>query len=282
MSFKFTKMEGAGNDFIVIDATKNPFSLRPSLIKRLSDRHFGVGFDQLLVVEKSQRNDVDFAYRIYNSDGGEVNQCGNGARCFAKFVYEKKLTTKTEIVVETRSGLIKPKLENDGEVSVDMGVPLFSPKDIPLNVDQQQNTYRLTLKDRAMEFGSVSMGNPHAIFFTENLENIPVAEWGPLLENHPTFPERANISFVQVSSRNQLKMRVWERGAGETLACGTAACAAVVFGIKEDLLDRVCAVSLPGGVLNVSWSGDDQSVFLKGPATTVFEGTIDSRCIENE
>jgi len=282
MSFKFTKMEGAGNDFIVIDATKNPFSLRPSLIKRLSDRHFGVGFDQLLVVEKSQRKNVDFAYRIYNSDGGEVNQCGNGARCFAKFVYEKKLTTKTEIVVETRSGLIKPKLENDGEVSVDMGVPLFSPKDIPLNVDQQQNTYRLTLKDRAMEFGSVSMGNPHAIFFTENLENIPVAEWGPLLENHPTFPERANISFVQVSSRNQLKMRVWERGAGETLACGTAACAAVVFGIKEDLLDRVCAVSLPGGVLNVSWSGDDQSVFLKGPATTVFEGTIDSRYIENE
>ena len=282
MSFKFTKMEGAGNDFIVVDATKNPFSLRPSLIKRLSDRHFGVGFDQLLVVEKSQRKNVDFAYRIYNSDGGEVNQCGNGARCFAKFVYEKKLTTKTEIVVETRSGLIKPKLENDGEVSVDMGVPLFSPKDIPLNVDQQQNTYRLTLKDRAMEFGSVSMGNPHAIFFTENLENIPVAEWGPLLENHPTFPERANISFVQVSSRNQLKMRVWERGAGETLACGTAACAAVVFGIKEDLLDRVCAVSLPGGVLNVSWSGDDQSVFLKGPATTVFEGTIDSRCIENE
>jgi len=282
MSFKFTKMEGAGNDFIVVDATKNPFSLRPSLIKRLSDRHFGVGFDQLLVVEKSQRKNVDFAYRIYNSDDGEVNQCGNGARCFAKFVYEKKLTTKTEIVVETRSGLIKPKLENDGEVSVDMGVPLFSPKDIPLNVDQQQNTYRLTLKDRAMEFGSVSMGNPHAIFFTENLENTPVAEWGPLLENHPTFPERANISFVQVSSRNQLKMRVWERGAGETLACGTAACAAVVFGIKEDLLDRVCAVSLPGGVLNVSWSGDDQSVFLKGPATTVFEGTIDSRCIENE
>ena len=282
MSFKFTKMEGAGNDFIVIDATKNPFSLRPSLIKRLSDRHFGVGFDQLLVVEKSQRKNVDFAYRIYNSDGGEVNQCGNGARCFAKFVYEKKLTTKTEIVVETRSGLIKPKLENDGEVSVDMGAPLFSPKDIPLNVDQQQNTYRLTLNDRAMEFGSVSMGNPHAIFFTENLENTPVAEWGPLLENHPTFPERANISFVQVSSRNQLKMRVWERGAGETLACGTAACAAVVFGIKEDLLDRVCAVSLPGGVLNVSWSGGDQSVFLKGPATTVFEGTIDSRCIENE
>jgi len=282
MSLKFTKMEGAGNDFIVIDATKNPFSLRPSLIKRLSDRHFGVGFDQLLVVEKSQRKNVDFAYRIYNSDGGEVNQCGNGARCFAKFVYEKKLTTKTEIVVETRSGLIKPKLENDGEVSVDMGVPLFSPKDIPLNVDQQQNTYRLTLKDRAMEFGSVSMGNPHAIFFTENLENAPVAEWGPLLENHPTFPERANISFVQVSSRNQLKMRVWERGAGETLACGTAACAAVVFGIKEDLLDRVCAVSLPGGVLNVSWTSDDQSVFLKGPATTVFEGTIDSRYIENE
>ena len=147
MSFKFTKMEGAGNDFIVIDTTTNPVSLRPSLIKRLSDRHFGIGFDQLLVVEKSQRNDVDFAYRIYNSDGGEVNQCGNGARCFAKFVYEKKLTTKTEIVVETRSGLIKPKLENDGEVSVDMGVPLFSPKDIPLNVDQQQNTYRLTLND---------------------------------------------------------------------------------------------------------------------------------------
>ena len=282
MSFKFTKMEGAGNDFIVIDATTNPFSLRPSLIKRLSDRHFGIGFDQLLVVEKSQRKDVDFAYRIYNSDGGEVNQCGNGARCFAKFVYDKKLTTKTEIVVETRSGLIKPKLEDDGEVSVDMGMPLFSPKDIPLNVDQQQNTYRLTLNDRDMEFGSVSMGNPHAIFFTANLGTTPVSEWGPLLESHPTFPERANISFVQVSSRNQLKMRVWERGAGETLACGTAACAAVVFGIKEGLLDRVCDVSLPGGVLNVSWTGDDQSVFLKGPATTVFEGTIDSRYIENE
>jgi len=261
----FTKMEGVGNDFVVLDATAAPFSLGPAQLRRLADRHFGVGCDQVLVVERSTRPDADFRYRIFNADGGEVEQCGNGARCFVRYVRDRSLTSKREIRVETLGGLIVPRLEDDGEVSVDMGPPaLESPLVQPLEVGGVR-----------LELAILSMGNPHAVQVVEDIECAPVTTQGPLLERHARFPNRVNAGYMQVCDRRRIALRVWERGAGETLACGTGACAAAVSGIARGLLDSPVRVEARGGTLTVAWQGGDNGVWMKGPAHSVFEGSID-------
>jgi diaminopimelate epimerase len=261
---KFTKMEGAGNDFIVFDATQKAFELTKAQIQKLADRHFGVGADQVLVVEKTAKPGLDFRYRIFNADGGEVEQCGNGARCFVKFVHARGLTGKREIRVETLGGVIAPRLEDDGEVSVDMGPPAIESLHEKLAVD-----------GAALDLAILSMGNPHAVQVVADAGRAPVTSQGPLLENHPRFPKRVNAGYMQVRDRNRIALRVWERGAGETLACGTGACAAVVAGIARGLLDSPVTVETRGGTLTVSWAGGDNAVWMKGPARTVFEGEIE-------
>jgi len=265
---KFTKMEGAGNDFVVLDATgeskQNKLQLKQDQLRKLADRHYGVGCDQVLVVERPDRPDVDFRYRIFNADGGEVEQCGNGARCFVKFVHARGLTAKREIRVETLGGVIVPRLEDDGEVSVDMGPPKVL-----------QLIENLQLEGKTIELSILSMGNPHAVQLVQDAEKAPVTTQGPLLEHHPRFPDRVNAGYMQVRGRGRIALRVWERGAGETLACGTGACAAVVAGILRGLLDSPVAVEARGGTLTVSWAGGDQSVWMKGPARSVFEGEIE-------
>jgi diaminopimelate epimerase len=265
MKLRFTKMEGAGNDFIVLDCTENAFDLKKEEIQKLADRHFGVGCDQILVVEKSDQPGTDFRYRIFNADGGEVEQCGNGARCFVKFVHDRGLTKKREIRVETLSGMIAPRLERDGEVSVDMGPPAF---DLPLRQS-------ISLGSEKVEVAILSMGNPHAVQLVLDVEKAPVTTQGPELEHHPRFPKRVNAGYMQVRDRHRIALRVWERGAGETLACGTGACAAVVAGIARGQLDSPVAVEMRGGTLTVSWAGGDNAVWMKGPARSVFEGDID-------
>jgi diaminopimelate epimerase len=261
----FAKMEGAGNDFVVLDATKKPFDLSREQLRRLADRHFGAGCDQVLVVEKPTRKDADFRYRIFNADGGEVEQCGNGARCFVKYVHAKGLTRKREIRVETLGGMIAPRLEDDGEVNVDMGPPkMESPLVQPLEVNGMR-----------VELAILSMGNPHAVQLSLDVETAPVATQGPLLERHPRFPQRVNAGYMQVLDRHAIKLRVFERGAGETLACGTGACAAVVSGIARGLLDSPVRVQARGGTLTIAWAGGDNAVWMKGPAKTVFEGSIE-------
>ena len=260
----FTKMEGAGNDFIVFDCTENPFNLDKKQIQNISNRHFGVGADQVLVVEKATQPGVDFRYRIFNGDGGEVEQCGNGARCFVKFVHARGLTAKREIRVETLGGMIVPRLEDDGEVSVDMGPPAVE----VLNE-------KLVLNGLDLNLSILSMGNPHAVQFVPDLAGAPVTTQGPLLEQHPRFPKRVNAGYAQVRDRHGIALRVWERGAGETLACGTGACAAVVAGILRGLLDSPVAVETRGGTLTISWAGGDNAVWMKGPAKSVFEGSIE-------
>jgi diaminopimelate epimerase len=258
-------MEGAGNDFVVLDATRAPFSLSREQLRRLADRHFGVGCDQVLVVEKPARAGADFGYRIFNADGGEVEQCGNGARCFVKFVHAKGLTAKREIRVETLGGMIAPRLEEDGEVSVDMGPPrMESPLVQSLEVDGAR-----------VELALLSMGNPHAVQLVADVEAAPVGTQGPLLEHHARFPQRVNAGYMQVLDRHAIRLRVWERGAGETLACGTGACAAVVAGIARGLLEAPVRVHARGGTLTISWAGSDNAVWMKGPAKTVFEGAIE-------
>jgi len=261
----FTKMEGAGNDFVVLDATRAPFALSREQVRRLADRHFGVGCDQVLVVEPATRPDADFRYRIFNADGGEVEQCGNGARCFVKFVHLKGLTRKRAIRVETLGGTIAPRLEDDGEVSVDMGPPkMESPLVQPLEVDGTR-----------VELAILSMGNPHAVQLVADVEAAPVATQGPLLERHKRFAQRVNAGYMQVVDRHSIRLRVFERGAGETLACGTGACAAVVSGIARGLLDSPVRVQTRGGTLTIAWAGGDNAVWMKGPAKSVFDGTID-------
>jgi diaminopimelate epimerase len=262
---KFTKMHGAGNDFVVLDYTNRPFDLSSEKLKALADRHRGVGADQILVVEKPSRPDVDFRYRIFNADGGEVEQCGNGARCFVKFVRGRGLTDKREIRVETLGGTIAPRLEADGEVSVDMGPPAI---EMPL-------LHRLQIQDQPVELTILSMGNPHAVQVVADVEAAPVRTQGPLLEHHPRFPNRVNAGYLQVLDRNRVALRVWERGAGETLSCGTGACAAVVAGISRKLLDSPVRVQTRGGALTISWAGGDNAVWMKGPAETVYDGTIE-------
>ena len=273
MELRFTKMHGLGNDFVVFDAISQSVNLAPEQYRLIGDRHFGIGCDQILLVEKAQ-GDADFRYRIFNADGGEVEQCGNGARCFVRFVHEKGLTDKKQIRVETKSGLIVPRLEDDGQVTVDMGAPRFAPADIPFLTDKQALTYLLSVGAKIVEISALSMGNPHAVQVVDNVDRAPVAHDGPLVEHHPSFPKRVNAGFMQVVDRAHIRLRVYERGAGETLACGTGACAAVVAGITRGLLDHRVRVSTRGGDLTIQWAGDRQPVLMTGPAVSVFEGVI--------
>lgn len=274
MTLKFTKMHGAGNDFVVFDGVRQQVALSPEQIRLIADRHFGIGCDQVLLVEKSPREEADFRYRIFNADGGEVEQCGNGARCFVRFVHEKKLTSKREILVETRSGLISPRLEDDGRVSVNMGAPVFEPARIPFLSESLDVIQPLQVGRRKVQITALSMGNPHAVQVVKDVETAAVAEMGPLIENHASFPKRVNAGFMQVVDRTHIKLRVYERGAGETLSCGTGACAAVVAGIRRKLLDSTVHVATRGGNLTINWAGERSPVLMTGPAITVFEGEI--------
>ncbi len=274
MLVKFTKMHGLGNDFVVIDAVTQAVNLTPEQARKLGDRRFGVGCDQILVVEPPTRPDVDFRYRIFNQDGSEVEQCGNGARCFAKFVRDRRLTGKSTIRVETASGIIELRVRRDNQIEVNMGVPVLEPAQIPFTAGARAYSYPVEANDEQLMIGAVSMGNPHAVLQVTDIDTAPVATLGPILENHPSFPQRVNAGFMQVVSTNEINLRVYERGAGETLACGTGACAAVVAGRLQDLLDSSVTVNLPGGSLTIDWPGEGQSVIMTGPATTVFHGRI--------
>ncbi|MEW6293321.1 MAG: diaminopimelate epimerase [Pseudomonadota bacterium] len=277
MKIRFTKMHGLGNDFVVLDATgthgQNFVPTAPQA-KWLADRHFGIGCDQILVVERPTREDADFRYRIFNADGGEVEQCGNGARCFVRFVHEQGLTGKREIRVETMAGLITPRLEDNGLVTVDMGVPRFAPADIPFLTETDDLVQTLEFAGRSAAITAISMGNPHAVQVVDNVDIAPVGRDGPLIEAHPRFPKRVNAGFMEIVDRHDIRLRVFERGAGETLACGTGACAAVVAGIRRGLLDSPVRVATRGGELRVAWDGMARPVLMTGPAVTVFTGEI--------
>jgi diaminopimelate epimerase len=286
MKLKFTKMHGAGNDFVVIDAINQQIELGPEQWRRLADRRFGVGADQILVVEKPDKAGVDFRYRIFNNDGGEVEQCGNGSRAFVRFVVDKGLTRERSIRVQTMSGVINPRLEDDGNVTVDMGAPRLDPAEVPFDseglggVAQGIDTlWPLQVRERGAEktvlVSVVSMGNPHAVQVVDDVDSAAVAETGPQIEHHPRFPRRVNAGYMQVVDRQHVRLRVFERGAGETLACGTGSCAAVVAGIRRGLLDSPVRVSARGGELSIAWAGDGAPVYLSGPAVTVFEGEIE-------
>ena len=275
MKIRFTKMQGLGNDFVVLDAVRNNFVPTAAQARFLADRHFGVGCDQILVVEKPGRDDVDFGYRIFNADGGEVEQCGNGARCFARFVSEQGLSAKREIRVETRSGIITPRLEANGDVTVDMGAPRFAPADIPFQSDSDAVVQPLQVGGHRVDISVVSMGNPHAVQVVDDVDAAPVAGDGPLIESHPRFSLRVNAGFMQIVDRHAIRLRVYERGGGETLACGTGACAAVVTGIRRALLDSPVRVTTRGGDLSIAWAGPGQPVMMTGPAVSVFSGEIE-------
>jgi len=275
MKIRFTKMQGLGNDFVVIDAVRQKLALQPGQARFLADRHFGVGCDQILVVEKSTEPGVDFGYRIFNADGGEVEQCGNGARCFVRFVHEQRLSDKREIRVATRCGVIAPRLEENGDVSVDMGAPRFAPAEIPFISDTDAVVQALQVGEQSVAISTVSMGNPHAVQVVEDVDAAPVEVAGPLIETHPRFPRRVNAGFMQVVGRHAIRLRVFERGTGETLACGTGACAAVVAGIRRGLLDSPVRVTMRGGELRIAWAGEQAPVIMTGPAVTVFSGEID-------
>ncbi len=274
-SIQFTKMQGLGNDFVVFDAVRQSLTLTPEVVRQLADRHFGIGCDQLLLVEPARLAGTDFAYRIFNADGGEVEQCGNGARCFARFVRDKGLTDKDDIAVETLAGTLRLHIEPDGQVTVDMGVPRFEPKDVPFEAPRREPIYTLTVGGEEMEFSVLSMGNPHAVTNVDDVDAAPVARLGPLIEHHPRFPRRVNAGFMQVLAADHIRLRVYERGAGETLACGSGACAAVVAGRQQGLLGDTVRVDVPGGSLHISWEGEGSSVYMTGPALTVYEGTIE-------
>jgi diaminopimelate epimerase len=282
MKLKFSKMHGAGNDFVVFDGVRQTIALSPEQVRRIADRRFGVGCDQVLIVERPRVPSADFRYRIFNSDGGEVEQCGNGARCFARFVHEQGLSDKTEIRVETMKGIIRPRIEADGSVTVDMGAPVFDPEKIPFLGAGSASTagcvFSLDLGGKAVEAAVLSMGNPHAVISVASVDDAPVARVGPRIEAHPLFPKRVNVGFMQVVDLNTIRLRVFERGAGETFACGTGACAAVVagiLGVSGTRLESPVRVETRGGVLTIAWAGEGESVFLAGPAVTVFAGEIE-------
>jgi diaminopimelate epimerase len=279
MNLKFTKMQGAGNDFVVIDSFNSTVTLNSAQIKKIANRNFGVGCDQLLLVEKATQEGVDFRYRIFNADGGEVEQCGNGARCFVRFVVEKGLTSKKEIKVETASGIITLTLRDNQQVTVNMGAPHFEPKNIPFVAQKRENLYALEVNTHgdfndSIPISAVSMGNPHAVTIVDNVETANIAELGPLIEAHIRFPQRVNAGFMQVINTHEINLRVYERGSGETLSCGTGACAAVVSGIQLGLLKSPVLVNTRGGKLNIEWLGEDNPVMMTGAAEIVFEGEI--------
>lgn len=275
MKLRFSKMHGTGNDFVVFDAINQRVELSAEQVRFIADRHFGVGCDQLLLVGRPTRPDADFRYRIFNADGGEVEQCGNGARCFMRFIHDKKLSRESEIRVETAGGIIRPRLETDGRVSVNMGEPVFDPGQIPFAAGERALTYKIMLDDETVEMSVLSMGNPHAVQYVDNVDTAPVTTQGPRIESHPSFPNKVNTGFMQIMDRQTIRLRVFERGAGETLACGTGACAAVVAGICRDLLDATVQVAMRGGELTIHWAGVGTPVWMTGPAENVFEGEIE-------
>ena len=275
MLLKFTKMHGLGNDFMVIDGISQSVELNAEQVRAWADRHFGIGFDQLLLVEAPDSDDALFKYRIYNADGGEVSQCGNGARCFARFVREKGLTDATVIPVETYSGRLELSVIDDERVQVNMGIPNFEPEHIPLSAEQRQPSYPLQINGHTFEFVSLSMGNPHAVIQVDDVDQAPVDELGPLLESHPLFPERVNVGFMQVVDRGEFRLRVFERGVGETLACGSGACAAMAAGRQLGLLDAQARATLLGGELELDWPGEGQPVMMTGSTAMVYEGEIE-------
>ncbi|MEI7457322.1 MAG: diaminopimelate epimerase [Nitrosomonadales bacterium] len=274
MLLKFTKMHGAGNDFVVLDGVRQRISLTTEQLRLLADRHFGVGCDQILLVEKAHDVSADFRYRIFNADGGEVEQCGNGARCFVRFVHDQKLTNKPEIVVETHNGLIRPRLEADGRVVVNMGAPVFDEARIPFSGGTIEVMQPLVVADQTLMVSIVSMGNPHAVQVVDDVESAAVGTLGPLIEHHASFPKRVNAGFMQIMDRQHIRLRVYERGSGETLSCGTGACAAVVAGIRRGQLDSPVSVATHGGTLSIEWRGEESPVLMTGPAISVFSGEI--------
>ncbi len=275
MKLKFSKMHGLGNDFVVFDGVRQTVSLSDQQVRFLADRRFGVGCDQVLLVERPRSPAVDFRYRIFNADGSEVQQCGNGARCFARFVRDQKLTEKASIAVETASGVIHLHTEADGRVRVDMGRPRFDPAALPMVADEEHEQYALEAAGRHLTVGAVSMGNPHAVLRVADVDEAPIETLGPELESHSLFPERVNVGFMQIIDAGHIRLRVFERGAGETLACGTGACAAVAVGRRWRLLDEQVDVELPGGILTIRWPGPGESLWMTGPAAHVFEGEIE-------
>ncbi|PFG58753.1 diaminopimelate epimerase [Vibrio sp. ES.051] len=274
MHFHFSKMHGLGNDFMIVDCITQNVFFSQDLIRRLANRHTGVGFDQLLVVEAPYDPETDFHYRIFNADGSEVEQCGNGARCFARFVRLKGLTNKYSISVSTKRGKMTLNIEDDGDVTVNMGVPEFEPNKIPFKAKQKEKTYIMRAGDKTLFCGAVNMGNPHVVTVVDDVDTADVDTLGPLLESHERFPERVNAGFMQIVSRNQIRLRVYERGAGETQACGSGACGAVAVGILQGLLDENVTVSLPGGELRIAWQGPGKPLFMTGPTTHVFDGQL--------
>jgi diaminopimelate epimerase len=274
MLLRFTKMHGLGNDFMVLDLVSQHAHIQAKHAKQWGDRNTGIGFDQLLIVEAPSNPDVDFRYRIFNSDGSEVEQCGNGARCFARFVLDKRLTAKKLIRVETKGGVIELDVRNDGQISVDMGAPRLVPAVIPFQADDRALTYALDVEGRSEQIFAVSMGNPHAVLRVEDVNSAPVRELGPKIEHHPRFPQRVNVGFIQVIDRHRAQLRVWERGAGETQACGTGACAAAVAAISQGWMDSPVTLDLTGGRLLIEWAGEGHPVIMTGPAVRVYEGQV--------
>lgn len=278
MTLQFSKMHGLGNDFMVIDGVRQnlpgELPLPPARLRELADRHTGVGFDQLLLVQPAQSPQVDFRYRIFNANGSEVSQCGNGARCFARFVRDQGLTDKDCIRVETASGEMALQLTEDGQVSVDMGAPRWAPADIPFRADSEADSYVITAAGQGIEIGTVGLGNPHCVLLVEDVDSAPVATLGAELETHADFPERVNVGFMQIINRRQIRLRVYERGAGETRACGSGACAAVLVGQRRGLLDAQVAVALPGGTLSIHYNGS-AGVLMTGPASHVYDGRVE-------
>ncbi|MCB1865114.1 MAG: diaminopimelate epimerase [Chromatiales bacterium] len=275
MRLRFAKMHGLGNDFIVLDATHEPIALSGAQIRALADRHRGIGFDQLLVVQPASSPDLDFDYRIFNADGGEVEQCGNGARCFAHFVQLRGLTDRKALTVGTLAGRLRLFIEDNGQITVDMGQPEFDPARIPLRAPAQAAEYSLEINGQSIRFGAVSMGNPHAVIAVDNIDNAPVTTLGPQIETHADFPKRVNVGFAQFTSPSEIQLRVWERGVGETQACGSGACAAVAVGRRQGRLDERVRIHLPGGTLSVSWAGPGEPVWMTGPASYVFDGEVE-------
>ncbi len=274
MIIHFTKMQGLGNDFVVIDAITQSLDLSVAQLRFIADRHFGVGCDQILLVEPARQPQVDFTYRIFNADGSEVEQCGNGARCFARFVYDKGLTTKSDILVATASGVIRLLLQDDGQVTVNMGAPIFVPARIPFIAEAEASVYTLEVAGEKLDISVLSMGNPHAVLRVNDIDSAPVVELGEQIESHPRFPQRVNVGFMQILDRQHIRLRVFERGSGETLACGSGACAAVVVGRQHGWLDAKVGVILAGGELQIDWPGGDEPVMMTGPAVSVYEGEL--------
>jgi diaminopimelate epimerase len=269
---RFTKMQGLGNDFVVLNCLQNPFNLSVKQIQLMADRHFGIGFDQLLILEPTQDKKADFHYRVFNPDGKEAGQCGNGARCIGKYLIEEGLVQGNPIVLSTINQRLSISEQANGQMTVEMGIPEFKPQQIPFVADQEQPTYELVVGNEKIIIGVLSMGNPHVVLTVPDVRSAPVLSLGPKIEQHPRFPEKTNVGFMEIVSKDCIRLRVYERGAGETLACGSGACAAVVFGRQQGLLEENVQVELAGGCLQIQWQGPGKPVFMIGPATYVFEG----------